>query len=274
MLNVIKADGVTEPFEETKLISSLLRAGVEADTAKYIAQEVKKSMFDGITTNEVYSLAFKFIRNGNHTAARYSLKRAILEFGPSGFPFETYLAEIFRAQGHNSATGQIIQGACVEHEVDVVVETQDYTRYVEAKFHNSLGFKTDLKVALYVKARIDDLRQNTKTPAQVRGMLATNTKFTDKAIQFAECSGVELLSWDYPNKGNLHDLIDSTKIYPITALTALSRREKQTLLEERIVLCNNITDRGDALARAGIKGKHADTVFAEAAGLCVPGKGI
>lgn len=30
----------------------------------------------------------------------------------------------------------------------------------EAKFHNELGIKSDLKVVLYVKARFDDLKEN------------------------------------------------------------------------------------------------------------------
>ncbi len=272
---IIKADGTPEMYDRQKLMGSLTRAGADGDTAQAISLEIEKGLYSGMTTSELYHRAFRLMREGRHAAAaRYSLKRAILEFGPSGFPFEQYLAKVFDALGRETKVGQIIQGACVEHEVDVVIVGDGYTRFVEAKFHNTLGFKTDLKVALYVKARMDDLRQNSAEPDKVRGTLVTNTKFTDKAIQYAECAGVDLLGWDYPDRDNLHDLIERAKVYPITALTTLSRREKGALLNNRIVLCNGIIDRGDALARAGIRGKRADAVFAEAAGLCVPGKGI
>ncbi len=85
-------------------------------------------------------------------AAKYSLKRAILDLGPSGFPFESYLAKIFEFEGYQTAVDQVIKGGCVEHEVDVVLtkkgEKKSEVIYIEAKFHNSAAFKTDLKTVL------------------------------------------------------------------------------------------------------------------------------
>jgi hypothetical protein len=79
--------------------------------------------------------------------------------GRPAFPFETYIAALLKARGMGGARPtKIVRAACVEHEVDVVAKKGDETMYVEAKFHNSPGFKTDLKVALYVKARMDDIR--------------------------------------------------------------------------------------------------------------------
>lgn len=272
---VTKADGETEPFSPQKLLQSLKRAGAAPQVAQSILGEVEKELYNGITTNEIYRHAFQHLREHKHVAAaRYSLKRAILDFGPSGFPFEAYLAEIFRAEGYAARIDQIVHGGCVEHEVDVVATKGDETLYVEAKFHNNLGFKTDLKVALYVKARMDDIRKKVDSPQNARGLLVTNTKFTGVAIQYANCAGVELLGWDYPHKGNLHDRIEATKRYPITALTSLSRAEKDELLQDKIVLCNDLATQKDALLRLGIKGDHAQGIFEEAAGLCVAQGGI
>lgn len=272
---VLKADGETEPFNPQKLIESLERSGASKSTAEVIRKEVEKELYNGITTSEIYRHAFAHLRQHKRTAAaRYSLKRAILDFGPSGFPFESYLAEIFRAQGYAVRVDQIVHGGCVEHEVDVVAQKNKDTLYVEAKFHNAAGFKTDLKTALYVKARMDDLRAVSDTPQHIIGMLATNTKFTEVAVQYATCAGVELLGWEYPHKGNLHDMVDATGLYPITALTSLNRFEKDELLQDRIVLCNEIQKQEDAFNRIGIKGKRMQTIVEEAAGLCVPGTGI
>lgn len=275
---VAKADGTSEPFEIAKLRSSLKRAGAEKGAVEQISAEIEKELYNGISTSEIYRRAFAHLREHRGVAARYSLKRAVLEFGPSGFPFEMYLAELFRAQGFTAVTDQIIQGACVEHEVDVVVsqkagaKVKKPTVYVEAKFHNTIGFKTDLKTVLYVKARIDDIRATKTDP--IAGLVVTNTKFTEKAVQYATCAGLELLGWEYPAKNNLHDKVVAAHLYPITALTSLSKREKTALLNENKVLCNALRSDGEVLERVGIRGRRADAVLEEVGALCVPGKDI
>lgn len=263
-----------EPFEESKLLSSLHRSGASEEAAQEVAAEVQKELYSGISTNEIYRRAFAHLRdNRRGVAARYSLKRAVLEFGPSGFPFEEYLAELFRAEGYAAKTDQIIKGVCVEHEVDVVAVKDGITTYVEAKFHNTAGFKSDLKTSLYVKARMDDIREAVGAE-HMKGLLVTNTKFTDKALQYAQCRRLDLLGWDYPQTNNLHDRIEAAKLYPITALTQLSRREKTALLNDKVVLCNDLPREGNALLRAGVRGKRADSVLEEVGALCVPGNGI
>lgn len=264
---IAKADGTTEEFDPRKLVSSLKRAGAKERVAEQITADVEQELWDGMSTEEIYSRAFAKLREDRHDlAARYSLKRAVLDFGPSGFPFEDYIGELFRAEGKKAVVRQIIKGKCVEHEVDVVVD-EGKPLYVEAKFHNAAGFKTELKVVLYVQARIDDIGQG-------RGMVATNTKFTDKAIEYASCKGLELLAWDYPQGATLHDRIDRAGLYPITALTTLSKSEKTALLSQQMVLCQALPERTDALSRVGITGKRADQVLEEVGALCVPGRGV
>jgi predicted RecB family endonuclease len=272
MVQISKADGTSESFDPHKLIASLKRAGAPVDRATHITQEIEKELYNGITTGEIYSRAFTHLRHeGAGHAARYSLKRAMLDFGPSGFPFEAYIAELFRAEGFEAQIDQIIQGGCVEHEVDVVVKKGSETLYVEAKFHNTLGFKTDLKTVLYVQARIEDIA--TKHPG-AKGLVVTNTKFTDRAVQYAECRGLELLSWDYPQHATLHERIDKVKLYPVTALTSLTRREKMALLEQREVLCTTLPQKTDVLLKAGVTSAKLGTVLEEVGALCVPGKDI
>jgi hypothetical protein len=261
---IAKADGTSESFKPEKLVSSLERAGAAHDVALTIEKDIERLLQDGMTTSEIYSRAFEKLREHRHAAAaRYSLKRAVLGFGPSGFPFESYLAELFAKDGYETKVDQIIRGKCVEHEVDVVMKKGDELWYIEAKFHNAAGFKTDLKTVLYVKARMNDIGKG-------RGLVATNTKFTEKAVQYAKCAGLELLAWDYPQQDNLHERIEKTALYPVTALTTLSDREKMALLSNRVVLCNALPEDPHALERAGVTGPHADRVLEEVGALCVP----
>lgn len=271
---VAKADGTSEIYDPEKLIISLKRAGAAEDVAQTISKDVEKYLWSGISTQEIYSRAFALLREHRHVvAARYSLKRAVLGFGPSGFPFEAYVAELYRKEGFDAKIDQIIQGRCVDHEVDVVIsraasadkEKEDI--FAEVKFHNAAGFKTDLKVVLYVKARVEDIGRG-------KGLVVTNTKFTSKAIQYSECAGLELLSWDYPQHHTLHERIEKAQLYPVTALTTLTNHEKTALLSDRVVLCNDLPDNSPALKRAGITGGRADIVLEEVGALCVPGADI
>ncbi len=277
-LLITKADGTREAFDDHKLLSSLARAGADHASAQVIADQVKAELFDGISTQEIYRRAFARLRAARHgVAARYSLKRAVWDFGPSGFPFETYLAALLKSEGWETSTDRVIKGACVEHEVDVVAKKGAETLYVEAKFHNSPGFKTDLKTALYVKARMDDIRAAKSSKGEkgiVLGLLVTNTKFTTHATHYAACAGLDLLSWDEPYGHTLHDRIDKAGLYPITALTTLSRREKTLLMERRIVLCSELADNTRALAEVGVSGAKATATLEEAGALCASKEGV
>ena len=126
-----------------------------------------------------------------------------MELGPSGFPFEQFVAEIFRSKGYETVTDQIVLGGCVEHEIDVVAWKKDELIMNEVKFHGDIGLKSDLKVVLYVHARFEDLAENVyeyggKTHKLTGGWLITNTKFTVSAIKYAVCKKMNIVGWNYP----------------------------------------------------------------------------
>src|SRR5581483_9188859 len=186
---VIKSDGTREPFDVSKLESSLKKSGASDPIIKRIVGQISDRLEPGITTHEIYKYAFGLLHKEEQPVAfQYSLRRAIMELGPSGFPFEEYVAEIFKHKGYQTKTDQIVKGFCVEHEIDVVAWNEEKLIMAEAKFHNELGTKSDLKVALYVKARFDDLRKMKFNYGKERdldeGWLVTNTKFTSTAIEY------------------------------------------------------------------------------------------
>lgn len=251
---IIKFDGSKELFDKTKLEKSLRKIGTEPETVKVIIQQIQSKLKNGDTTKKIYKQAFNLLRKHQRPVAlRYSLRKAVSELGPSGFPFERFIAEIFKEKGYQAVTGQIVLGACVPHEVDVVAWTDTELIMIEAKFHADYGTRSDLKVALYIKARFDDLKNNTYRyglPAHstqpgrhiTTGMLITNTKFSSTAIQYGECVKLDMVGWNYPKRNNLHQLIEKMNLIPLTVLTTISQNEKKMFLANNIVLCKTLNN--------------------------------
>lgn len=272
MPEIVKGDGTRELFNINKLADSLVRSGAPVELARSVSEEIGGRVADGMTTQEIYREAYKLLHKQEHTiAARYSMRRAILELGPTGFPFEDYVSELMRARGFTVKTRVMVPGKCADHEVDVVMQKGDRVIGAELKFHNESGYKTDIKTALYVRARFTDIDQrgeDSKDSMHIHeGWLITNTKFTDNAISYAKCAGIHLLGWDYPEKGNLDDIIKETKLYPVTVLTTLTNAEKARLLAANMPLCHTVSD-PESLRRAGIPDKKISGVIAESAKLC------
>ncbi len=270
VITITKSDGTKELFEEEKLANSLRRVGVKPESIDEIVDEVEATMRDSMTTKEIYTKAFSLIRKHSAPlAAKYSIRRAMMELGPDGFPYERFVARIFRMWGYETMTDQAVMGTCVDHEIDVVAWKGDSLAMVEAKFHNEFGMKSDLKVALYVKARFDDIAPNTfdfggKKRKLTERWLTTNTKFTDKAIKYGECSHLNLLGWNYPTKGNLHEIIEQNGLHPITCLTTLTHQEKKDLVARDILVCIDLVGKPGVLNDIGIKVERTEGILTEA----------
>jgi hypothetical protein len=240
---VLKYAGERELFSIAKLEQSLVRSGADASTVTRVVEHIIPELKDGTKTSAIYRHAFAILKKNEYTAAlRYSLRRAVAQLGPSGFPFEKFIAEILRRKGYRARTGVVLPGLCVSHEVDVLAEKDNRHIFVECKFHNQEGIKSDVKVALYVHARFLDLQKRHEQVGEPalnihEGWLVTNTKLTRDAIQYAKCAGLNLIGWDYPHEGNLQDLIVETGVHPLTCLTNLSIAHKNELLRQGIVMC-------------------------------------
>ena len=266
---ITKANGAKEKFDVSKLENSLKGAGATTATAQTIVEKIYTELGTNSTTQQVYHHAFELLHaQEKPIAIKYSLKRAIMELGPSGFTFEKFIAEIFKCKGFTTETGKIVRGFCVEHEVDVVAWNNDKLIMCEAKFHNEPGIKSDLKIALYVKARFDDLRKVSFKYGKERkldeGWLITNTKFSSTAIEYGSCQGgLTMIGWNYPPKGNLHDMILEAKLHPVTCLTTLNGREKKFLLQQGIVLCASIIENPGLLPLLGLSPQKGRKVMEE-----------
>ena len=90
-IKVKKYSGESVDFERTKLIESLMKSGADSALANQIADEVEKRLFEGISTKKIYQIAYNRLKKRQRTSAtRYKIKKAIMELGPSGFPFEQF----------------------------------------------------------------------------------------------------------------------------------------------------------------------------------------
>lgn len=270
VINVTKASGELEPYDENKLRSSLKSAGAAEPLIDHIAKEVNQILVEGISTRKLYKEAFRLLRQqSTRTAGRYKLKEAIFELGPTGYPFEKFVAELLNRQGYSTETGQIIEGNCVSHEVDVLAQKGDEHFLVECKFHNRKDHKCNVKVPLYIHSRFLDVKRKwSSMPGHKNkkhyGWVVTNTRFTKDAEQYGKCIGLKLLSWDYPKNRGLKDLISRVNLHPITCLSSLDDRQKQELLQMDIVFCLQLVESGTLLNRLELDSQKKREVLEEA----------
>jgi len=105
---IIKSTGEREVFQTEKLEQSLLRAGAKKEQVDEIVAEISEWLVDGVTTKKIYTKAFNLLKKKRHSyAARYSLKKALMELGPTGYPFEYFVGQVFAIQGFDTKVGQI-----------------------------------------------------------------------------------------------------------------------------------------------------------------------
>ena len=268
--NIVKTTGDVEQFSLEKLKQSLERVGIDAEKAHEIANDIAKQ--DDIdTTVDIHEATYKKLTEAYRpAAARYNLKRALKDLGPSGYPFEQFFARLLDASGYHTSTNRVLRGMCVEHEIDVMGYKDDRHFIFECKFHNNLGYKSDVQTVLYMKARFDDInaRWDQVHEGQDKHLhklwIVTNTQFTSQAIEYARCAGIELMSWRFPKGGSLAELIDKTGLHPVTAITKLNRRQKDYLVNHGVVLCKEIEQKQDVVQKAGIHGHKLQQIIAEA----------
>ena len=267
MPQVIKADKTKEEFSEEKVIASIKRAGIPESLQSQVLQHVKNKLYDGISTDEIYHHISEFLGHSSHpySKAKYGLKESVMALGPTGYPFEDFVASLLEAIGYKAQVRQILTGKCITHEVDVIAEKNGKRSMIEAKFHNSPGTRSDVQVALYTKARFEDVREKNKLDD---AWIVTNTKTTNDANAYAACVGMKVVSWNFPGGESIRDLIEKTKLFPITMLTSLSQNNKQTLLYNHIVLCKDICANSSLLDVLPLSKEEKEKTMAEVSFIC------
>ncbi len=257
-----KMSGEKVLFDVDKLVRSLEKAKVPNKEISGIIQKITEEKIS--TTKQIHAFVLKELNSINPTyAARYNLKAALLELGPTGYPFEKYVAKIFDAQNFRTYIDVTIVGECVSHQVDILLSKRDYQAMVECKFHNKQYYIADIKIPLYVWGRFHDIEQAEDLHEYKLNQvwIVTNTRFSTQSREYAQCKDIRLLDWSYPYESNLPKLIDKYKLFPITSLTILSKTDKRKLIKKGVVLCCDLKDNQIILEDIGLNKQHQKQVM-------------
>jgi len=273
-INIVKYSGDVVAFDVDKLINSLRRAKANEELIQQIVTKIQFDIYEGITTKKIYQMAFKMLKGKSRvSASKYKLKKALMELGPSGFPFEKLVGKIMAHEGFETKVGVIVQGNCVQHEVDVIALKDNNHYMIECKYHSDQGRFCNVKIPLYIHSRFLDVekqweRQKGHEAKLHKGGVYTNTRFTTDAIQYGKCVGLLLTSWDYPIGSGLKDRIDKLGLHPLTALTTLTKAEKTKLLDTGIVLCKELHENPSLLEKIGVPKPRHKTILEDSEKLC------
>ena len=269
-----KSSGEKEAFSQEKFEKSLRRAGADKEAVRKISIEINNWLHEGVTTKKLYRQTFRLLKkHRNGTAARYRLKKAIMELGPTGYPFEHFVGQLIRHYGFEIRVGEVVSGQCVDHEVDVVATGNNKQIFVECKFYNSQGKNANVRVPLYIHSRVNDIVRKRESLPEFskmvfQGWVVTNTRFTSDAVNYGKCAGLHLVSWDYPEGHSLRDMIEKEKFFPVTVLTTLNKQQKQVLFNNGIVLCRQICNQPDVADKLELSPQKRKKLLAEVNKLC------
>ncbi len=262
--NIYKAHGGKEKFSGRKLFASLKRSGLPYKQCQLITDKVSKEINEGSDTKEIFKKTLRLVKQNSHVAAvHYSLKRAIFELGPTGHQFELFVAKYFQHKGFNTKTCQTLNGRLVKHEVDVIGMNNNTRIFAECKFHNRLGIKNDIKIALYIKARRDDLKEGPEGKNFHHFYLVSNTAFSKDAITYSAGSDIVLLGVNAPSDRSFLDEIKDLNLYPVTSLRGLSKLQKNELLIKNIILAKELPRHINFLLKIGMLDHEIDKLLGE-----------
>ncbi len=271
-LSIIKKSGEKVKYSLKKLHASLKHSGATDTVIQQIIEKINAELYDGISTKEIFNRAFYFLNKEKGTfASKYKLKKALYELGPSGFPFENFISAVLKYSGYRTKVGEIVQGKCVQHEIDIIGSKNGENIIVECKFHGDEGLNCNVKIPLYIHSRFKDVKAfwDNKNHAKLdKGWVVTNTRFTKDAIEYGNCAGLYLLSWDYPPENSLKERINRLGLYPITVSTLLSAKEKDFLLDRDIILCRQLMEHSFFLHHLGVSENRKKKILNEMKYIC------
>jgi len=197
---VINNAGEKELFSPTKLYKSARHSGASKELADKIVNIISQSVKNGDTTKNIYKLMKGLLlKLEKPVGIKFSLKESLRKLGPTGYPFEIFIGELFARYGCETKVETFINGICIDYEVDVQAIKDNIMYLSECKYHSDLGSRVDINTILIAYAGFLDMQQGKYCSSykaqggKIKRLIVTNTKFTSKAIKYASCFGVSLL---------------------------------------------------------------------------------
>ncbi len=241
---VTKADGTRQPFDRGKVINTCFRLGVDREVAETIAEKVESRVYDGISTKKILQMIFRYLRK-YRPAVRHQidLREAISLLRPKP-DFERFVRTLLEEQGYKVTPNQIVQGRCVEHEIDAIARRNGKNLLVEVKHHFNHHTYTGLDVPRVARATFEDLTEGYDlglTSIKFTGaLIVCNTKFSEHASRYARCRGIDHVGWRAPKDQGLEKIIEEKNLYPITLLKDLSKEEREKIADQGILLLKQL----------------------------------
>jgi hypothetical protein len=160
--------------------------------------------------------------------------------------FETFVRILLSENGFEVTGNQILQGSCIEHEVDAIARKDDETFFVEAKHH--VGYHTltgldESRIAYAVLEDITDFVNKGKSSFRVNhAMIVTNTRYSEHARRYGDCKNILQIGWDSPKDCSLQSMIERRKLYPLSCLKGLKHDTRIRLVDCGIVIIKQLTE--------------------------------
>ena len=209
-LYVINSNKERELFSFQKVYRSAKRVGASGKLALEIAKTIKREVYPGIRTSEIFKRVKNLLQQESPKAAlKFNLKEGTKKLGPTGFPFEKYIGEVLKKIGFKVKINQYLPGHCISnYEIDFIAQKENLIYIGECKYRNISGDRVHSRDALANYARFLDIlngpyfKLKKYKNLKIKTMMVTNTKFTKRAENYSYCMKAELLGWRCPkNKG-------------------------------------------------------------------------
>mgnify|MGYP000707545939 FL=1 len=246
MIRVRKFDGSLELYDQSKVVRTAIRMGLDKKAAEELADEISSKVYDGIPTSEILSLIHD-LASKIRPELKYveNLREAISAMRPKP-DFEEYVRIVLKAAGYMVEPGRVLEGRCIDHEIDGIAFKDDEVVIVETKHHVNPHAYTGLDTVLQLWAALEDLKEGHRLGFHnypfTSALLVCNTKISMHAERYARCKGMKYMVWNYPRAFALRDIIASHKIYPITMLKTLSRNQIAKLGDMGIVTISQLKE--------------------------------
>ncbi len=245
---VTKFDGSRQEFSRGKIIRTCLRMRATEEQAKAVADRIEREAYDGIRTKKIIELVFKYLKEYRpEVKHQLDLRDALSLLRPKP-DFEFFIHQVLEAVGYEVEPSQIVQGKCVEHEIDGIACRGKDVIFVEVKHHSSAHSRTGGDVFLEARAVLEELVDGYRAGRNNIGfnkiLIACNTKFSDHATNYARCRGIDYLGWDAPEEKGIERIVEDNKLYPITFLKDMDPASEARLGDAGIVILKQLVELG------------------------------
>lgn len=273
-VHIINSNGQRERFSFQKVYRSARNVGASKELANKIAAAIEKEIYPEIRTSKIFARVKELLYKETPSAAlKFNIKEGIRKLGPTGFPFEKFISEIFKKLGFEIQTNLFLSGFCLDdYETDFVAKKGNLVYVGECKYRNYAGEEVHLRDALSNYARFQDILKGSYFEKEknqnykIKTIMVTNARFTSRAVQYFSCMGIDYIGWKSPKDSSLEYLIEKYGLYPITILPSLKGYLESIFVSEKMMMVQDVAkiDPQEFSRKFSISIKHLSPLIEEA----------